>query len=199
MLNNDTEVNTGSWINDMLGYAQQPDIAAVGAKLLYPSGQIQHAGVTMGIGSLQPVAAHSGNQMMSEGSTDPIQIPYTHTIRDVSGVTAACLMVSKEKYWEVGGFDSVYRVTFNDVDLCLKFREKGYTNIYLPFVQLTHHESISVGRASENRDMTELHASAKLMRKRWGVMVDYDPFYNQNFDILSSQFDLDVYHHDAVK
>ncbi len=198
MLNNDTEVGTSSWISDMLGYAQQPSIAAVGVKLLYPSGQIQHAGVAMGIGSLEPVAGHPGIQM--DGiSTDNLQTPYTETIRDVSGVTAACLMVSKEKYWEVGGFDPIYRVTFNDVDLCLKFKEKGYTNIYLPFVQLNHHESISVGRALENRDMTELNMSAKLMRKRWGIMLDYDPFYNQNFDILSSQFDLDVNPRDAVK
>jgi GT2 family glycosyltransferase len=108
-------------------------------------------------------------------------------------------MVSKDKFWEVGGFDPTYRVTFNDVDLCLKFREAGYANIYLPFVRLTHHESISVGRTMESRDMTELYESAKLMRNRWAGIVDNDPYYNKNFYILSSHFDLDVYPDGAVE
>lgn len=192
MLNNDTQVLTDSWIDDMLGYAQQPDIAAVGAKLLFPTGKIQHAGVTTGIGSWEPVAAHIGTEMENE-SIDPIQVTYTHTIRDVSAVTAACLMVATEIYWKVGGFDPIYRVTFNDVDLNLKFRELGYLNIYLPFVELLHDESVSVGRVTENRDMTELHKSALLMRDRWPGIIDSDPYYNKNFFILSSHFDLDVY------
>lgn len=192
MLNNDTEILTGSWMKDMLGYAQQPSIAAVGAKLLYPSGQIQHAGIAIGIGSWQPVAGHPGINMENT-SKDNSQIPYTHTTRDVSGVTAACLMVSADKFWQVGGFDPIYRVTFNDVDLNLKFREAGYTNIYLPFVELVHDESVSIGRVLQDRDMNELNRSAKLMRKRWAGVIDADPFYNKNFFILSSQFDLDVY------
>lgn len=192
MLNNDTEVLSESWIKDMLGYAQQPDVAAVGAKLLYTSGQIQHAGMALGIGSWVPVAAHPGSQM-ENASSNPAQITYTHTVRDVSGVTAACLMVSASKFWQVGGFDPVYRVTFNDVDLNLKFREAGYTNIYLPFVELVHSESISVGRVLQDRDMTELNRSAELMRQRWKDAIDSDPFYNKNFFILSSQFELSVY------
>lgn len=192
MLNNDTQVLTDSWIEDMLGYAQQPDIAAVGAKLLFPSGKIQHAGVTTGIGSWEPVAAHIGTEM-ENASVDPLQITYTHTVRDVSGVTAACLMVATDIYWKVGGFDPIYRVTFNDVDLNLKFRELGYHNIYLPFVELLHDESVSVGRVTENRDMTELHQSALLMRARWPGIIDSDPYYNKNFFILSSHFDLDIY------
>lgn len=193
MLNNDTEVQTDTWVEDMLGYAQQPDIAAVGVKLLYPNGLIQHAGVAMGIGSWEPVAGHPGIQMPENDSSDSIQLMYTHTVRDVSGVTAACLMVSTEKFWQVKGFDPKYRVTFNDVDLNLKFREAGYLNIYLPFVKLLHDESISIGRAMQDRDMAELNKSAQLMRKRWTGIVDSDPYYNRNFFILSSQFGLDVY------
>jgi len=192
MLNNDTEVCAGSWIEDMLGYAQQPDIATVGAKLLYPTGKIQHAGITLGIGSWEPVAGHSGIQM-DNSPKDSYQLMYTHTVRDVSGVTAACLMVSAKKFWQVKGFDPKYRVTFNDVDLNLKFREAGYNNIYLPFVELTHNESISVGRAMQGRDMSELDKSAKMIRKRWPGIIDNDPYYNKNFFILSSNFDLDVF------
>ena len=191
MLNNDTEVRSEDWIKDMLGYAQQKDIAAVGVKLLYPSNDIQHAGVTLGIGSWEPVAAHIGQKMMNN-APNFLQALYTDTIRDVSAVTAACLLVSAKKFWEVNGFDPKYRITFNDVDLCLKFRKAGYHNIYLPFVELTHDESISVGRVLQNRDMSELNKSAKLIRKRWKGVIDQDPYYNPNFHILSSRFALDV-------
>ncbi len=192
MLNNDTEVRSESWIEDMLGYAQQKDIAAVGVKLLYPTNKIQHAGVTIGIGSYEPVAGHPGiNQTDKNNYVN--QALYTNTVRDVSAVTAACLLVSAKKFWEVKGFDPKYKITFNDVDLCLKFRKAGYHNIYLPFVELTHDESISVGRVLQNRDMSELNNSAKLIRKRWKEVIDLDPYYNPNFHILSSSFGLDIY------
>ena len=192
MLNNDTEVLSESWIEDMLGYAQQEDVAAVGVKLLYPTNDIQHAGVTLGIGSWEPVAAHIGQKMKNNGPNF-LQALYTDTVRDVSAVTAACLMVSTQKFWKVKGFDPKYRVTFNDVDLCLKFRKAGYNNIYLPFVELIHDESISVGRVLQSRDMSELNKSAKLIRARWKDSIDHDPYYNPNFHILSSVFGLDVY------
>ena len=193
MLNNDTEVLSENWIEDMLGYAQQKDIAAVGAKLLYPSKLIQHAGVTLGIGSWEPVAGHPGINLPDNKNFNINQALYVNTTRDVSAVTAACLLVSTQKFWKVNGFDPKYRVTFNDVDLCLKFREAGYNNIYLPFVELTHDESISVGRVLQNRDMNELNKSAKLIRTRWKNIIDHDPYYNPNFHILSSSFGLDVY------
>ncbi len=193
MLNNDTEVRGETWIGDMLGYAQQQEIAAVGVKLLYPTNYIQHAGVTVGIGSNEPVAGHPGINQSDINNHNINQALYTNTIRDVSAVTAACLLVATSKFWEVKGFNSKYRVTFNDVDLCLKFRKAGYHNIYLPFVELTHDESISVGRVLQNRDMNELNKSAKLIRKQWKDIIDHDPYYNPNFHILSSNFGLDVY------
>lgn len=192
MLNNDTEIITPSWLEDMLGYAQQPKVAAVGAKLLFPSMQIQHAGVTVGIGSSEPVAGHIGI-FTDYANNDFFTQIYTDTVRDVTAVTAACLMVSTKIFNEVGGFDPVFRVTFNDVDLCLKFRKAGYHNIYLPFVELYHHESISVGKVNQNRDMNELTDSAKLMRKKWENVIDDDPYYNKNFYILSSNFGLNVH------
>lgn len=193
MLNNDTEVITETWVEDMLGYAQQKDIGAVGVKLLYPSMQIQHAGVTVGIGSFEPVAGHIG--INTDYSTDDfLTNMYINTVRDTSAVTAACMMVSTKKFWQVKGFDPTFRVTFNDVDLCLKFRKANYLNIYLPYVTLIHDESISIGRVNQQeRDMVELTKSAKLMRKRWATVIDNDPYYNKNFYILSSNFGLDVH------
>lgn len=196
MLNNDTEVKIDTWLEDMLGYAQQPNIAAVGAKLLYPTGHIQHAGVTIGIGSYEPVAGHPGIHQ-EDGPHDMMKSLYINTVRDVSAVTAACLMVSADKFWRVKGFDPKYRVTFNDVDLCLKFRKAGYLNVYLPFVRLVHDESISVGRVLQDRDMSELNRSAKLMRRQWKDIIDSDPYYNQNFHLLSSNFGLDIYPSDG--
>lgn len=198
MLNNDTEVKIETWLEDMLGYAQQPNIAAVGAKLLYPTGHIQHAGVTIGIGSYEPVAGHPAIHQ-EDGPDDMMKSLYINTVRDVSAVTAACLMVSAAKFWQVKGFESKYRVTFNDVDLCLKFRKAGYLNIYLPFVQLVHDESISVGRVLQDRDMNELNKSAKLMRQQWKDVIDNDPYYNPNFHLLSSNFGLDIYPSDDQK
>lgn len=193
MLNNDTEVIGDDWLQDMLGYAQQPAVAAVGAKLLYPNMQVQHAGVTVGIGSFEPVAGHIGINSDYK-SNDFLTKIYTESVRDTTAVTAACLMVSTEKFWKVNGFDPTFRVTFNDVDLCLKFRKAGFNNIYLPYVELFHHESVSIGRVNnQNRDMTELETSAKLMRKRWAKTIDNDPYYNKNFYILSSNFGLAIH------
>ncbi len=192
MLNNDTEVITDSWIEDMLGYAQQKNIGAVGAKLLFPNKQIQHAGVTVGIGSLKPVAGHSGTGI-DINSPDLLAMTYTNTVRDVMVVTAACLMIKKEVFWKVEGFDPIFRVTFNDVDLNLKLVDAGFVNIYLPFVNLFHHESVSIGKVFKNRDMKELDDSAKLIRAKWKKVLDKDKFYNKNFYILSPNFGLDIY------
>lgn len=192
MLNNDTEVISEDWLEDMLGYAQKPGIAAVGVQLLYPSMQLQHAGVVVGIGSKEPVAGHIGI-FTDHKINDFLTRIYTDTVRDTTAVTAACLMVPAKTFQDVGGFDSIYRVTFNDVDLCLKFRKAGYQNIYLPYVKLFHHESISVGKVNQNRDMSELNDSALLIRKKWKKTIEYDPYYNKNFYKLSSNFGLAVH------
>ncbi len=193
MLNNDTEVITPNWIQYMLGYAQQDKIGAVGVRLLYPEAdQIQHSGVTIGIGAEKPVAGHPGLGI-DDHSWDHVSSTYINTVRDVTAVTAACLMVSRDKFFQINGFAPELRVTFNDVDLNLRLMDFGYTNIYLPFVKLYHHESISVGRAFQDRDMKELQEASMLMRKKWSGVIDKDPFYNKNFYKLSSNFGLDIY------
>ncbi len=198
MLNNDTEIITDSWLEDMLGYAQQDDVAAVGVKLLYSDHTVQHAGVMVGIGNVEPVADHVGVRSGSIEDDQSHEV-YVNTIRDSSAVTAACMMISVNKFWQVKGFDPLLRVTFNDVDLCMKFIKAGYRNIYLPQVELIHHESISVGRVHQNRDMKELEKAAKFMRKRWNGSLDVDPYYNRNFYKLSSNFGLDVHADRKIK
>ncbi len=191
-LNNDTEVITNDWIAKLLGYAQQKDVGAVGAKLLFPNGQIQHAGVAIGIGSELPVAGHPLSCADSV-TNDPITVIYSETIRDVTAVTAACLIVDKDIFKAIGGFDPKLRVTFNDVDLCLKIRKKGYKNIYLPSVSLYHHESISVGKTPDSRDMEELWKSALYIRKKWPGIIDNDGYYNKNFYKQSANLGLNIY------
>lgn len=192
-LNNDTEVISPNWLEVLAGYAQQPEIGAVGPMLLYPGNTlIQHAGVGVGIGSYN---ASAGNLFvrMSKNRDDysVTQQVMLRETRDSTAVTAACVMMTTQKFHEVGGFAEEFRVTFNDVDLCLKLREKGYRNIYTPIVQLTHHESISVGVPEKNnRDITELLAADDLFKERWHKYVANDPNYNINLNKNSSNFTL---------
>ena len=166
-LNNDTEVIAPGWLESMLEHAQRPDVAAVGARLFYPDGRIQHEGIVMGLaGGSAGNVDHGGYFGLGE------------TVRNCSAVTAACMMVRPEAFWDIDGFDEQLRVAFNDVDFCLRAREKGYQIVYTPYAQLYHYESASRG---------SLHPTAdeQLFRDRYGNPGEYkDPYYNPNFDIL---------------
>lgn len=176
-LNNDTKVISGRWIQTLLGHAQLPEVGMVGAKLLFPNGTIQHAGVVL---SNDDIAFHPFYGLNVE--TDIFSYIYTDNIRNVAAVTAACAMVARDKFDKVKGFDEGLRVTYNDVDLCLKLLKAGYRNVYNPFAKLIHYESVSVGRiTTAKRDMGEQQAAADLMRKRWGELLTHDPYYNPNF------------------
>lgn len=177
-LNNDTEVITPDWIQGLLEHAQRPNVGMVGAKLLFPSGNIQHAGVVL---SERDVAFHSFYNQ------DPVQdifnYIYVANIRNTAAVTAACSMVSRKKINEVGGFDTKLRVTYNDVDLCLKLLDKGYVNVYNPFVELFHYESVSVGKiTTSDRDKAEFNEARALMQDRWSKYLKNDPYYNACFE-----------------
>ena len=177
-LNNDTEVITLEWIQAMLEHAQRPEIGMVGAKLLFPNEEVQHAGIVL---SERDIAFHPF--YMRNPLLDIFTYIFISNIREVSAVTAACSMVARSKFEEVGGFDEKLRVTYNDVDLNLKLRKAGYNNLYTPYAELFHHESVSVGRVNtSNRDQTELKSAQELMRKRWGKYLKRDPFYNDNFE-----------------
>jgi GT2 family glycosyltransferase/2-polyprenyl-3-methyl-5-hydroxy-6-metoxy-1,4-benzoquinol methylase len=162
-LNNDTEVISPDWIEAMLEHAQRPQVAAVGARLLYPDGRIQHEGIIMGLGG-----GSAGNVdhrgYFSQGQS----------VRNCSAVTGACMMVRADVFWELCGFDERLRVAFNDVDYCLRAREKGLLVIYTPYAVLYHHESASRGRLHPDEDES-------FFRERWGKPGQYrDPYYNPN-------------------
>ncbi len=192
-LNNDTEVITKSWINDMLGYAQQKDIGAVGCKLYYPDRKIQHAGIILGVGGQNGtpgIAGHYFPAFIDKPPQDPAQPLYIGGARDFTAVTAACVMVSKSKFDVVKGFDPIFRIAFNDVDMCLKLYDRGLRNVYLPQVTLYHYESISVGKpGSKQRDLGVFEKEIKLMLKKWGPLIENDPYYHPAFrkDIASAR------------
>lgn len=172
-LNNDTKVRTADWIENMLGLAQQDDVGAVGTKLLYADETIQHIGVHL---SLEDVAHHTYIGLTE--LTHPYIHIYTSNIRECSAVTAACLLVNAQKFEEVGGFDEKLRITYNDVDLCLKLLKSGYRNIYTPYAELYHFESKSVGKiGTSRRDMTEFNAAKDLMKSRWADMLSHEPYF----------------------
>lgn len=192
MLNNDTEVLTPDWLQLMAGDAQRPEIGAVGCLLFYPDGyHIQHAGVGVGLGG---VAANSFQMMTLEQPMSQTQHLYINTKHNMTVVTAACLMMRKELFDEVGGFDEGYRITYNDVDLCLRLYEKGYQNLYTPHVRLLHHESISVGAPDEvaKRDTKEMRDAMKQFTTQWKKYVAHDPNLNPNLHKGDAFYDLPI-------
>lgn len=184
-LNNDTEVITPSWIEEMLGFAQLEGAGAIGCKLYYPDGKLQHAGIVLGVGGQNGtpgIAGHFFPAYIDQPPQSPLQDLYVGGARDFTAVTAACVMVAKKKFDEVKGFDPIFRIAFNDVDLCLKLYDKGYRNIYLPQVELYHYESISIGKpGSKERDLEEFSKEIQLMLKKWKPLIDDDPFYHPEF------------------
>lgn len=190
MLNNDTEVITPDWIELMAGDAQRKEVGAVGCLLFYPDGRtIQHAGVGIGLGG---VAANSFQMMTLDQPMTQTQHLYINTKHNMTAVTAACMMLRRDIYDSVGGFDEKFRITYNDVDLCLRLYEKGYQNVYTPHVRLLHHESISLGAPGEikKRDTKEMKSAIKLFKSRWGKYIKHDPNINQALNKQDSLYDI---------
>ena len=169
-------------VEGMLEHAQRREIGAVGVKLYYPNDTIQHAGVVLGVAGPSKTESIAGHVMRTQPK-GIIGIPYTiDTIRNYSAVTAATLMVSKKKYLKVNGLNENLRIAFNDIDFCLKLMNKGYYNLYTPYVELYHHESVSTGTPkSKSRNMEELREEVKIMKDHWYSLIQDDPFYNRNF------------------
>lgn len=183
LLNDDTEVVSGGWIEAMLGHAQNRRTGAVGARLLYPDGRVQHAGVVVGTGSpWLPGVATPSHQYFSADS--PGYMGLATTTCNYSAVTAACMMVRKSLFEEVGGFDEEnLKVNFNDVDLCLRLRERGLFNVYTPYAELLHYESASRGYKNAPHE-------ALYIRERWAEVIDDDPYYNPNLSLGEADFSL---------
>jgi GT2 family glycosyltransferase len=166
LLNDDIEVITSDWLTAMLEYSQQPEIGAVGAKLLYPDGRIQHIGIVLGVGG------GAGHAFHQHAGATPGYASSAVSVRNYSAVTAACMMTRRNAFDAVHGFDEQLAVDFNDVDYCLRLRQAGFRIVFTPFATLYHHESASFGPRTQNSKEIEL------MRGRWGAVMDNDPYYH---------------------
>jgi len=183
-LNNDTEVLTEDWMEGMVEQAQRPSIGAVGAKLLYPDGTVQHAGVVTGIGGVAG-HAHKYADAASGGYFNTLR-----TTKNYSAVTAACMMVRREAYERAGGFDEALAVAFNDVDFCLKLRRLGLYNVYLAHVELLHHESKSRGYEDTAEKRARFEAERLLMMRRWRTAEASDPHYSPHLSVTAEDYSL---------
>lgn len=187
-LNNDTEVITSQWLEIMLGCLQQPNVGAVGAKLYYPNGKIQHAGVVIGTGGC---ADHAFKCLNKEENG---YMDRTILQQEYSAVTAACMMTWKNLFIKIGGFDEVnLPVSFNDVDYCLKLREAGYRIVFTPYVELYHYESLSRGKDLSPESQKRAKREADFIRKKWQKYIEYDPFYNPNLNYNKPDFNLNSF------
>lgn len=184
LLNSDIEVITADWLEELVSHALRPHVGAVGAMLYYPGGTIQHAGVITGV---HGVAGHPYSGM-PKGHTG--QMARACLTQGMSAVTAACLVVRRSVYMEVNGLNETLAVAFNDVDFCLRLRERGYTNIWTPFAELYHHESASRGLEDTPAKRTRFQREVQLMMRRWGSGLDYDPAYNPNLTLAGEPFAL---------
>jgi len=173
LLNNDLEVEDGGWLDEMVALASRPEVGCVGCKLLYPERHIQHAGVYLGVGRL---AGH-GHRYASRDASGYMN--RLRMLQNVSAVTAACLVMRKDVFFQVGGLDDKeLKVAFNDVDLCLKVGAAGYRNLFTPFVELIHHESISRGSDYTPAKARRFFSEGDTLRRRWGPAIFSDPYYS---------------------
>jgi GT2 family glycosyltransferase len=184
LLNNDIEVIAPGWLGDMLGAAQRAEVGAVGAKLLYPDGCVQHGGVLLGIGG---IAGHAHKYMSGH-------LPGTCgrgvLLQSFSSVTGACMLLRKEHWLAVGGMREELPIAFNDVDLCLRLREKGLRNLWIPSALLLHHESKSRGADTAGAALRRFGLEHAYMQWRWGPLLAQDPAYNPNLTRVAEDFSL---------
>ncbi len=189
LLNNDTQVITVNWLEELLMYAQRKDVGAVGGKLFYANKTIQHAGVVIGLGAHR-TAGHTHYGQSRENLGYMGRLCYA---QNVSAVTGACLMVKKHLFTEMGGLDTDFAVSLNDVDFCLKLRRKGYLNVFTPFAELYHFESVSRGLDDHGEKAERYNKESELFRERWkDELAKGDPYYNVNFSLDRSDYSLKV-------
>ena len=185
LLNNDVEVINADWLEEMLGYCMRDDVGIVGARLYYPDDTIQHAGVVIGFGG---IAGHAFVQQ-KRGTTG-----YCHRIicaQDYSAVTAACMMVKKSVFDEVGGLTEELKVAFNDIDFCMKVRQAGKLVVYNPYAELYHYESKSRGLEDTPEKVARFNSEIKKFSDRWPeILKNGDPYYNPNLTLKSQDFSL---------
>lgn len=181
LLNNDTEAISPTWLTEMASHAVRPEVGAVGAMLYYPDDTIQHAGVIVGLGGIAG-HWHLGAQRGMTGYFGRAALT-----QNLSAVTAACMVLRRSVFEEIGGMDEEHLpVAYNDIDLCLRIREKGYCIIWTPYAELYHHESASRGRDDTQEKRARFQRESDWMRAHWSVWMDHDPAYNPNLTLLAA-------------
>lgn len=187
-LNNDTEIQNPDCLEEMLMYCMRSEVGAVGARLFYEDGTIQHVGVIVGLGGI------AGHPYAAEPEETLGHMGRIHMAQDLSAVTAACMMVKKSVFLEVGQFEQEYAVAFNDVDLCMKIRKAGYLIVYTPYAKLTHYESKSRGLEDSREKVKRFDSEVALFEERWGKELKKgDPNYNSNFRLDEKDYQLNVH------
>ena len=184
LMNNDIDVCSPLWLEEMVSHALRPEVGAVGAKLIYPSGEVQHAGVLLGVG-------HGAGHFFHGAPRNEVgYFGFLSLTRRVSAVTAACMAVRRSVYAEVGGFDADrFPIAFNDVDFCLRLGKSGYAVVWTPFAELYHVESATRGADTAAERQERLSRDAEQLRLVWGDQLDRDAFYNPNCALESACFE----------
>jgi GT2 family glycosyltransferase len=182
LVNNDIEATDASWLDEMVALAARAEIGCVGARLIYPDGRLQHGGIILGLGG---VAGHA--HRFASGA-EPGYLQRLRTVQNVSAVTAACLLIRKDVFDQVGGLDESLTVAFNDVDFCLKVRAAGYLNLWTPFATLVHHESVSRGHDVTPAKARRFADEYAAMQRRWGAELLSDPYYSPHLSYDREDF-----------
>ena len=186
-LNNDVEILTPQWMEEMLQICQQKDVAITGAKLYYPDDTIQHAGVVLGLGGI------AGHIMCKASREDPGYFGRTVTVQEISAVTAACMMIRTEDFHNVGGFDETFQVAFNDIDLCMKVRAAGKKIVFTPYAELYHYESKSRGLEDTPEKQFRFDKEVKAFEAKWSEqLAKGDPYYSPNLSVTEGDCSLRV-------
>lgn len=189
LLNNDIQIITVNWMEELLMYAQREDVGAVGAKLYYSDKTIQHAGVVIGLGAHR-TAGHSHYKQHRQNLGYMGRLCYA---QNVSAVTGACLLVKKSLYEQVKGLDEGFAISLNDVDFCLKLREMGLLNVFTPFAEAYHFESVSRGLDDSGEKAERYNRESERFREKWKKVLEAgDPYYNPNFSLDRSDFALKI-------
>lgn len=185
LLNNDIEIITPDWLEQMLMFAQRKDVGIVGAKLYYPDDTIQHAGVILCIGG---VAGHSHKNYPRNHRGYIFRLTI---VQNLFCVTAACLLLRRKVWDEMNGLDEVFKVAFNDVDLCMRVRRAGYSVVWTPYVEMYHYESKSRGLEDTPEKQARFEGEIQLFQTRWKAeLAAGDPYYNPNLTLKSEDFSL---------
>ena len=186
-LNNDIDASEPGWLREMVSHAARAGVGAVGARLWYPNGTLQHGGVVLGLGGV------AGHAFTGVPRGHPGYFNRAWLQQNCSAVTGACLLVRKEVFEQAGGFDEEnLAISFNDIDFCLRLRAAGFQNVWTPYANLVHHESASRGHQRTPEEQAQFVREATFMQGKWGIELLHDPFYNPNLSLNLPGFELAV-------